>query len=66
MNSRIEFIDSYLCDHSGMDKDDDICYGCGMARWAAKESIKERIHRNELRRRKELMDLEKQEDKTNE
>lgn len=54
LNARIQFIDRDLCDHDGFDKDNDMCYLCGMSRHKVKEAIKEIAHRNELRRIKEL------------
>lgn len=53
LNERVVFIPRFMCDHDGYVKKD-MCYSCGTPAWKCEEDIKEKQHRNELRRIKEL------------
>jgi hypothetical protein len=56
-SQRVVFIPRFMCDHdtysNSYHKDGD-CSSCGTPAWKCKEDIKEKQHRNELRRIKEL------------
>jgi hypothetical protein len=52
LNQRVVFIPRFMCDHDGYSNSG--CSSCGTSAWKCEEDIKEKQHRNELRRIKEL------------